>query len=70
MYPQDPGGCPNPSLSVNEQRRKVFEQLFEMGNASLLVACLVSLFIGGVIALMDLLFQNLLVRWIPALFGG
>jgi len=29
-----------------------------------------SLFIGGVIALMDLLFQNLLVRWIPALFGG
>jgi preprotein translocase subunit SecE len=31
---------------------------------------ILSLFIGGVIALMDLLFQNLLVRWIPALFGG
>ncbi|MCX5764046.1 MAG: preprotein translocase subunit SecE [Gemmatimonadetes bacterium] len=31
---------------------------------------ILSLFIGGVIAIMDLLFQNLLVRWIPALFGG
>ena len=34
------------------------------------MVCILSLFIGGVIALMDLLFQNLLVRWIPALFGG
>jgi len=33
------------------QRRKVFEQLFEIGNASLLMACILSLFIGGVIAL-------------------
>src|SRR5688572_9583417 len=33
------------------ERRKVFEQLFEIGNASLLMACLLSLFIGGVIAL-------------------
>jgi phospholipid/cholesterol/gamma-HCH transport system permease protein len=32
-------------------RRKVFEQLFEIGNASLLMACILSLFIGGVIAL-------------------
>ena len=31
---------------------------------------ILSLFIGGVIAIMDLLFQNLLVRWFPALFGG
>ena len=31
---------------------------------------ILSLFIGGVIAIMDLLFQNLLVRWIPSLFGG
>ncbi|HMN09128.1 MAG TPA: preprotein translocase subunit SecE [Gemmatimonadaceae bacterium] len=29
-----------------------------------------SLFIGGVIALMDLVFQQVLVRWIPSLFGG
>ena len=33
------------------QRRKVFDQLFEIGNASLLMACILSLFIGGVIAL-------------------
>jgi len=33
------------------QRRKVFEQFFEMGNASLLMACILSLFIGGVITL-------------------
>lgn len=33
------------------QRRRVFEQLFEIGNASLLMACVLSLFIGGVIAL-------------------
>jgi len=33
------------------QRRKVYDQLFEIGNASLLMACILSLFIGGVIAL-------------------
>lgn len=33
------------------ERHKVAEQLFEIGNASLLMACLLSLFIGGVIAL-------------------
>ena len=33
------------------QRGKVFEQLFEIGNASLLMACVLSVFIGGVLAL-------------------
>jgi phospholipid/cholesterol/gamma-HCH transport system permease protein len=33
------------------QRTKVFEQLFEIGNASLLMVCILSFFIGGVIAL-------------------
>jgi phospholipid/cholesterol/gamma-HCH transport system permease protein len=33
------------------EKHKVSEQLFEIGNASLLMACLLSLFIGGVIAL-------------------
>src|SRR4051812_23295979 len=33
------------------EKHKVAEQLFEIGNASLLMACLLSLFIGGVIAL-------------------
>src|SRR4051812_19997793 len=32
-------------------RAKVFEQIFEIGNASLLMACILSLFIGGVLAL-------------------
>jgi phospholipid/cholesterol/gamma-HCH transport system permease protein len=33
------------------QRQKVFEQFFEIGNASLLMVCILSFFIGGVIAL-------------------
>src|SRR3989454_3633938 len=32
-------------------RHKIYDQLFEIGNASLLMACILSLFIGGVIAL-------------------
>jgi phospholipid/cholesterol/gamma-HCH transport system permease protein len=32
-------------------RRKVFDQLFEIGNASLLMVCILSFFIGAVIAL-------------------
>ena len=31
---------------------------------------ILSLFIGGVIALMDVVLQQLLVRWIPSLFGA
>jgi phospholipid/cholesterol/gamma-HCH transport system permease protein len=37
--------------AVVQQRRKIFDQLFEIGNASLLMACILSVFIGGVIAL-------------------
>ncbi len=33
------------------QKQKVFEQLFDIGNASLIMACILALFIGGVIAL-------------------
>ena len=33
------------------QRQKVFEQFFEIGNASLLMVCVLSFFIGGVISL-------------------
>src|ERR1044071_6161343 len=40
------------SLPVTfRQRLKVFEQFFEIGNASLLMVCILSFFIGGVIAL-------------------
>jgi len=33
------------------QRRKFFDQLFEIGNGSLFMVCILSLFIGGVLAL-------------------
>jgi phospholipid/cholesterol/gamma-HCH transport system permease protein len=33
------------------QRQKVYDQLFEIGNASLLMVCILSFFIGGVMAL-------------------
>ncbi|MBU6410658.1 MAG: MlaE family lipid ABC transporter permease subunit [Verrucomicrobia bacterium] len=33
------------------QRRKIFDQFFEIGNASLLMVCILSFFIGAVIAL-------------------
>jgi phospholipid/cholesterol/gamma-HCH transport system permease protein len=33
------------------QRRKVFDQIFEIGNGSLLMVCILALFIGGVLAL-------------------
>src|SRR5579862_8447344 len=34
------------------QRQKVFDQFFEIGNASLMMVCILSFFIGGVIALL------------------
>src|SRR5882757_9373498 len=37
--------------TVWRHRQRVFDQLFEIGNASLLMVCILSLFIGGVIAL-------------------
>ena len=36
---------------IFRQRQKVLDQLFEIGNASLLMACILALFIGGVISL-------------------
>ena len=36
---------------VFRQRQKVFDQLFEIGNASLLMACILAMFIGGVLTL-------------------
>ena len=49
-------------------RRKVFEQLFEIGNSSLLMACILSLFIGGVIALQS--GPKLAERGLSTLTGG
>jgi len=50
------------------QRRKVAEQLFEIGNASLLMVCILSLFIGGVIALQT--GTRLAERGLASLLGG
>lgn len=50
------------------QRRKVADQLFEIGNASLFMACLLSLFIGGVLALQS--GPRLAERGISGLLGG
>ena len=54
---------------VAEMKRVTWPDVGQVRQLSIGVIVL-SLFIGGVIALMDLLFQNLLVRWIPALFGA
>jgi phospholipid/cholesterol/gamma-HCH transport system permease protein len=50
------------------QRRKVIDQLFEIGNASLLMVCLLSLFIGGVLALQT--GPVLVQRGISSVLGG
>lgn len=56
---------------VWRQRRKVLDQLFEIGNASLLMACLLSIFIGGVLALQTgpVLAERGLVNYIGRLVG-
>ncbi len=50
------------------QRRKVAEQLYEIGNASLLMAGILSLFIGGVLALQT--GPALVERGISSVIGG
>ncbi len=50
------------------QRRKVADQLFEIGNASLFMACLLSLFIGGVLSLQS--GPRLAERGIAGMLGG
>src|SRR5687767_5370831 len=53
------------------QRAKVLEQLFDIGNASLLMACILSLFIGGVITLQTgpVLMERGLSTYIGGLVG-
>jgi preprotein translocase SecE subunit len=53
---------------VNEMRRVTWPSIEEVRQLSVMVVIL-SLFIGGVIALMDVTFQAILVRWIPQLFA-
>ena len=50
------------------QRQKVFDQFFEIGNASLMMVCILSFFIGSVIALLT--GPVLAERGIPNSVGG
>ncbi len=53
------------------QRQKVFDQLFEIGNASLLMVCILSFFIGGVLALQTgpFLAEHGLVGYVGSIVG-
>src|SRR6266481_5021936 len=53
------------------QRQKVFDQFFEIGNASLLMVCILSFFIGGVIALQTgpLLVERGLANYVGGVVG-
>jgi phospholipid/cholesterol/gamma-HCH transport system permease protein len=53
---------------VFRQRQKIYDQLFEIGNASLLMACVLSIFIGGVIALQT--GPELAKRGLQSVIGG
>src|SRR5271165_96691 len=50
------------------QRQKVLDQFFEIGNASLLMVCILSFFIGGVMALLT--GPELVARGLSNLVGG
>ena len=53
------------------QRQKVFDQFFEIGNASMLMVCMLSFFIGGVIALQTgpVLVERGLASYVGGLVG-
>jgi preprotein translocase SecE subunit len=55
-------------LIMNEMRRVTWPSVEEIRQLSVMVVIL-SLFIGGVIAVMDVTFQAVLVKWIPQLFA-
>jgi preprotein translocase subunit SecE len=52
-----------------EMKKVTWPEVTQVRQLSISVVVL-SLFIGAVIWVMDLIFQTVLVRWIPALFGG
>jgi preprotein translocase subunit SecE len=54
---------------IAEMKKVTWPDLPQVRQLSIGVIVL-SLFIGGLIGLMDVLFQQVLVRWIPSLFGG
>ena len=53
---------------VFRQRQKVYDQLFEIGNSSLLMVCILALFIGGVMTLQT--GPELTKRGLASVIGG
>jgi phospholipid/cholesterol/gamma-HCH transport system permease protein len=62
----------NAASQTWRQRRKVFDQLFEIGNASLFMVCVLSFFLGGVLALQTgpLLVERGLTNYVSGLVGN
>ncbi len=54
---------------MNEMKKVTWPDIPQVRQLAIGVIIL-SLFIGALIALMDVVFQQVLVRWIPSLFGG
>jgi preprotein translocase subunit SecE len=54
---------------IAEMRRVTWPDKAQVRQLSIGVVVL-SLVIGGVIAIMDIILQNVLVTWIPRLFGA
>ncbi|MGH7653348.1 MAG: preprotein translocase subunit SecE [Gemmatimonadaceae bacterium] len=54
---------------MGEMRKVTWPDMPQVRQLSIGVI-LLSLFIGGLIAIMDVVMQQVLVRWIPSLFGG
>lgn len=54
---------------VAEMKRVTWPDLPQIRQLSIGVIAL-SLFIGGIIWLMDVVLQQVLVRWLPAIFGS
>lgn len=54
---------------MNEMKKVTWPDIPQVRQLAIGVIVL-SLFIGALIALMDVILQQVLVRWIPSLFGG
>ena len=54
---------------MNEMKKVTWPDVPQVRQLAIGVIVL-SLFIGALIALMDVILQQVLVRWIPSLFGG
>ena len=64
------GGLPQGYENVRSELRKVtWPDLPQVRQATIGIIAVV-LFVGAVIALMDVVLQQVLVRWIPSLFAG